>query len=116
PPRANPTKFYPKRRPQERRALPPKFRGQNYLPGSQAPPIYALNVTVPDFFKAMAQVLADTPIDDIKTYLRWHVVHSSATILATTFVDENFEFYGKALTGAKELRPRWKRCVQYTDG
>ena len=31
------------------------------------------------------------------------------------FVDENFRFYGTALTGAKELRPRWKRCVQYTD-
>ena len=32
------------------------------------------------------------------------------------FVDENFRFYGTTLTGAKELRPRWKRCVQYTDG
>ena len=31
-------------------------------------------------------------------------------------MDENFAFYGKTLTGAKELRPRWKRCVQFTDG
>ena len=37
-------------------------------------------------------------------------------MLPKPFVDENFHFYGTTLTGAKELRPRWKRCVQYTDG
>ena len=42
-------------------------------------------------------------------------MHASAAVLSKPFVDENFGFYGKALTGAKELRPRWKRCVQYTD-
>src|SRR4029077_13478279 len=40
---------------------------------------------------------------------------ASAVILSKAFVDENFAFYGTALTGAKELRPRWKRCVGYTD-
>src|SRR5213075_1519978 len=51
----------------------------------------------------------------IKAYLRWQFVHASAAVLPKAFVDENFSFYGTALTGAKELRPRWKRCVQYTD-
>ncbi len=37
-------------------------------------------------------------------------------MLPTSFVDENFNFYGKTLTGATQLRPRWKRCVQFTDG
>ena len=52
---------------------------------------------------------------EIKAYLRWQVAHASAAVLSKPFVDENFRFYGTALTGAKELRPRWKRCVQYTD-
>src|SRR5207253_7990566 len=80
-----------------------------------APPIDSINDTEPDFFWAFAQVVAATPLDDIKTYLRWHLVHASAAVLPTAFVNENFRFYGTVLTGATELRPRWKRCVQYTD-
>ena len=50
-----------------------------------------------------------------KTYLTWHLLHSEAPLLPTAFVEENFNFYGKTLTGAKEMRPRWKRCVDFTD-
>jgi endothelin-converting enzyme/putative endopeptidase len=63
----------------------------------------------------MNQLIQATSIDDIKTYLRWHALHSGAKLLPTPFVEEDFAFYGKTLTGAKELRPRWKRCVQFTD-
>jgi endothelin-converting enzyme/putative endopeptidase len=113
--RRDPNKIYHKMTPAELQALTPQFQWPQYFTGIGAPPIYALNVTEPDFFKALGQVLASTPIEDVKAYLRWHVVHASAPVLPTTFVDENFRFYGTVLTGAKELRPRWKRCVQYTD-
>ena len=114
--RRDPNKIYHKLTAAELQALTPDFRWQTYFDGIGAPPIYALNVTEPDFFKALGQVIASTPIDDLKAYLRWHVVHASVPELPAAFINENFEFYGKALTGAKELRPRWKRCVQYTDG
>ena len=114
--RRDPTKVYHKLTPPELQALTPQFQWQKYFEGIGAPPIYALNVTELDFFKAMGQLLASTPIDDLKTYLRWQLIHSSAVILPAAFVNENFAFYGKALTGAQELRPRWKRCVQYTNG
>jgi len=114
--RRDPNKIYHKLTPQELQAMTPQFQWQRYFSGIGAPPIYALNVTEPDFFKALGKLLASTPIDDVKTYLRWQLIHSSAAILPTTFVNENFAFYGTALTGAPELRPRWKRCVQYTDG
>src|SRR5207302_9240881 len=52
---------------------------------------------------------------DLKTYLRWQTVHAFAPMLPTAFVNENFNFYGKTLQGAKELQPRWKRCVRSTD-
>jgi endothelin-converting enzyme/putative endopeptidase len=42
-------------------------------------------------------------------------VHANAPVLPAAFVNENFDFFNKTLTGAKELRPRWKRCVGYTD-
>ncbi len=114
--RRDPNKIYHKLTPQELQALTPQFQWPRYFQGIDAPPVYALNVTEPDFFKALGQVIASTPMDDLKTYLRWQVLHSSATLLPAAFVNENFNFYGKTLTGAQELRPRWKRCVQYTDG
>jgi endothelin-converting enzyme/putative endopeptidase len=113
--RRDPNSIYHKLSPAEVQALTPQFQWARYFAGIGAPPIYALNVTEPDFFKAMGQVLAATPLDEIKAYLRWQAVHASAPVLPTGFVDENFRFYGTILTGAKELRPRWKRCVQYTD-
>jgi putative endopeptidase len=113
--RRDPNKIYHKLSVAELQALTPQFRWEQYFSGIGSPPIYALNVTEPDFFKALGQTIASTPLDDIKAYLRWHVAHASAAILSAPFVNENFRFYGTLLTGAKELRPRWKRCVQYTD-
>jgi putative endopeptidase len=113
--RRDPNKVYHKMSNAELQALTPQFRWSRYFTGIGSPPIYALNVAEPDFFKAFGQIVATTPLDQIKAYLRWQVAHASAPMLAKAFVDENFRFYGTALTGAKELRPRWKRCVQYTD-
>jgi putative endopeptidase len=53
---------------------------------------------------------------DWNAYLTFHVIHSQAAMLPTKFGDENFAFYGKFLTGAKEQKPRWKRCVAAADG
>jgi endothelin-converting enzyme/putative endopeptidase len=74
-----------------------------------------LNIAEPDFLKAVQGSFAAESIDDIKVYLSWHVLHAYAPWLAKPFVEENFAFYGKVLTGAEELRPRWKRCVAETD-
>jgi putative endopeptidase len=113
--RRDPNKIYHKLTPAELQALTPNFQWPRYFSGIGAPPIYALNVTEPDFFKSLGQLLVSTPIADLKHYLRWQLLRASAPMLPTAFVDENFRFYGTVLTGAKELRPRWKRCVQYTD-
>ncbi len=81
----------------------------------KSPEFSSLDVSVPDFVKGMNKVIADNDLETIKTYLRWQTLHAAAPMLPKAFVDENFDFFGKTLTGAKELRPRWKRCVQYTD-
>ena len=64
-------------------------------------PVQTLNVAVPDFFKQLESQLKQVSLDDWKTYLSWHVIHSAAPILPSAFVNENFEFYGKALTGCE---------------
>ena len=113
--RRDPNKVYHKMANAELQALSPQFQWARYFTGIGSPPIYAINVAEPDFVKAFGQILAGTPLPAIKAYLRWQFAHASAAVLSKAFVDENFAFYGTALTGAKELRPRWKRCVQYTD-
>ena len=50
-----------------------------------------------------------------KAYLRWHLVHANAPYLSSAFVNADFDFFGKTLSGAQELEPRWKRCVSYAD-
>jgi putative endopeptidase len=114
--RRDPEKIYHRMDKAELAGLAPAFAWSRYLVDVGAPPVESLNVAVPDFMKGLNDVLAQRELGALKTYLRWHVVHAAAPLLPKAFVDENFAFYGKALTGAKELRPRWKRCVQYTDG
>lgn len=112
--RRDPEKIYHRLPVAQLSEMNPSFAWDRYLPAIGAP-VKTLNVAVPDFFKQLEAQLKSVSLDDWKTYLTWHVVHSAAPVLPSAFVNENFEFYGKALTGSKELRPRWKRCVQYTD-
>jgi predicted metalloendopeptidase len=113
--RRDPQKVYHKLSPQQLESLSPSFSWPKYFEGVGAPPFESLNVAVPEFFKAMGTLLNTESLDQWKTYLRWHLVHDEAPLLPNPFVTENFEFYGKTLTGARELRPRWKRCVAFTD-
>ncbi len=70
----------------------------------------------PAFFKELNGMLKSIPLSDWKTYAQWHLVSSMAPYLSDNFVQENFNFYGKVLRGAKEMQPRWKRVLRTTDG
>jgi len=114
--RRDPQKIYHKLTDKELAALSPAFDWTVYFAGVGAPRFDSLNVVEPEFIKNMQLVIDAHSLDEWKTYLRWHIVHTSAPVLPTTFVNENFEFFSKTMRGTKELRPRWKRCVGYTDG
>src|SRR5712692_7474599 len=113
--RRDPVKVYHKMSRQQLVAIAPSFAWPKYFQGIGAPTIQSLNVAVPEFFKELDAALKKTTLDDWKTYLTWHLVHAASRLLPSTFVNENFEFYGRTLTGAQELRPRWKRCVDFAD-
>jgi endothelin-converting enzyme/putative endopeptidase len=113
--RRDPAKVYHKMTRAELQALTPNFDWTAYFRAAGAPAIDVINVAEPDFLKAFSEALKAAALDDLKTYLRWQVLHANAFLLSPAFVNENFKFYSTALRGIAEQRLRWKRCVQYTD-
>jgi endothelin-converting enzyme/putative endopeptidase len=111
----NPTNLYHKMPLDEARKLAPSFDLAAYLKAAEAPPVQSANITEPEFMKEFDRIISTTPIDDLKTYVRWHVLHGQTSYMPKAFDEETFAFYGTLLTGAKEQRPRWKRCVDATN-
>ena len=95
--------------------LAPNFELTQYFADSGAPKFSSLNVSNPDFFKAVNEEINTVSLEDWKTYLRWRTIDTYAQALPKAFVDEDFEFNGAYMSGQKEIEPRWKRCVQSTD-
>jgi putative endopeptidase len=113
--RRDPYKLKHKMKVEDLSGLAPKFDWKAYYREAQYPGFEVLNVNTPDFFKETNTLLASEPLENWKTYLRFHVVDAASPYLSSKFVDENFEFYRKYLRGVREQQPRWKRCVSYTD-
>jgi putative endopeptidase len=65
----------------------------------------------PTYLKAFVDVSNKTSLDTWKAYLSLHLIESYGSFLSKNFVDERFDFYGKTLSGVKEMEPRWKRGV-----
>ena len=72
-------------------------------------------VNSPKYFAALNGLLSTTPINDLKTYLKWNVLKTSAPYLSSEFVNANFAFT-QILTGQKVQTPRWQRMSSLTDG
>jgi len=111
----NPDKTYHKMTLAEVHQLMPHFGWKGFLRDVGAPGVSSFNVGQPDFFKHVDLVLTSTSIADWQTYLRWHLLNAAASALTEKLVAENFDFYGRTLTGSEENLPRWQRCVQSTD-
>ena len=78
--------------------------------------IEELNLAHPEAIKEVAAIINDTPMDDIKAYLEWRVIRSTANELSDALEEETFAFYGTVLSGKKVQQPRWKRAVSTVDG
>jgi putative endopeptidase len=112
----DPYKLYHKMTPAQLQALTPAFQWAAYLKTSETPDASVINVTEPGYFKELQILLKSHTLDDWKTYLRWHLVHSKASFLPASFDTANFDFYAKYLRGVEQMPPRWKRCVRRVDG
>ena len=96
-------------------ALAPNFQLTQYFAQNGSPKFASLNVGNPEFFKQVNDQLNTVPVDDWKVYLRWKAINESAPVLTKAFVDEEFQFNGKYMSGQQENEARWKRCVKATN-
>jgi predicted metalloendopeptidase len=92
-------------------SLTPRWNWTRFFSEIGAGAIEEVNVAQPKFLTKLNDMLGNVSIDHWKQYLRWHVVSSSAPALSAAFVQEDFEFNGKVLTGAQAMKPRWRRAL-----
>ncbi|MBS1800939.1 MAG: M13 family metallopeptidase [Acidobacteria bacterium] len=81
-----------------------------------SPEISEINNANPEFITAMMRAINDTDIETLKAYMRYHLLTGSANRLPKRFDDENFDFYGRKLTGQPDQSARWKRCSNAVNG
>jgi putative endopeptidase len=93
-----------------------RFNLNDYVEAAHAPASGKANDMEPKFFAEFNALLADTPLDQIRTYLRWHLIHAYAgTSMPEAFETETWNFYAHILNGAEKQQERWKRCTTRVD-
>ena len=96
-------------------ALAPAVQWSRFLAAQGAPGVANLNVTEPEFVKALQAELTGEPVPALRAYLRFHLLTAAAPYLAKPFREANFDFYAHTLRGIAEEPPRWKTCVRAVD-
>jgi len=113
--RRNPYNLKHKMNLQDLEKLAPNFDWPLFFSKVDAPKFEIVDISAPQFFQELSRMLKNEPLANWKNYLRFHMANSYGPYLSENFVQETFGFYSQYLRGAKEIRSRWKRCVQYTD-
>jgi len=76
----------------------------------------SFNIAQPNYIKEVNAVLGDTDVNVFKAYFAWNAINGAASFLSDDFVEANFDFYGRLLSGREVNRPRWKRVTATVDG
>ncbi|HEY8591531.1 MAG TPA: M13 family metallopeptidase [Sphingomicrobium sp.] len=100
--------------PAELAAYAPGLNWSAYLRNAGIPPVNDVLVSDNTAIKALAALYAKTPLSTLKTWQRFKVADQASPYLSKRFIDNKFEFQ-KALSGVKELRPRWRRGIDQVD-
>jgi len=108
----DPHKTYNKRSLKELVRLSPEFNWEEYFKQIGCSGIDKINVCQPEFLKTFNLMISDESLKFWKMYLLWYLINSSAPYLSSDFVKENFNFYGKIVSGKKKLPARWKRVLK----
>ena len=76
----------------------------------------SFNIAQPKYIAEVNNVLKDTDVETLKAYFAWHEISGAASYLSDDFVNANFDFYGKLMSGREQNRPRWKRVTSTVEG
>jgi putative endopeptidase len=88
---------------------------QYFRSAGMTTPVTYVNVGQPNFLRRAGELVNSTALDDWRAYLRYHLLSAASPWLSSDFANENFA-YRALYSGAKEMLPRWKRCLRVTDG
>ncbi len=99
----------------ELQTVAPQFDWAAFFRSVALDDLRALNVAQPEFFKEAGRLVDEAPLESWKAYLRWNLLDAAAPMLSSPFVNQDFEFRGKTLSGQKEIQPRWQRCIRAAD-
>jgi len=98
------------------RDVMPQFNWDAWLAEIGVAELDSLVLYMVDYLSALDGIIQDTDLDTWKTYLTWNVINTDAGILNEELDQQNFEFYGKTLSGTEEQRPMWRRGVTAVNG
>ncbi|MBV9349485.1 MAG: M13 family metallopeptidase [Patescibacteria group bacterium] len=114
--RRDPDKTYHKKSMAELEAEFPLLRLKRYFRKFGAGNQRAVILMQPTFMREVNDLLADTPLPELRAYMEWHLFNETAGLLSRKFVRENFHFYATVLTGVKKMRPLWRRALGAVNG
>lgn len=100
----------------ELKKLVPGMDWDSYLKAIGLPQLDEINIGQPESVKTAVDLISTADIQALKSYLQWKVIDAAASYLSDDFVAQNFDFYGRTLSGRKEMQSRWKRSVATVDG
>jgi len=92
------------------------FEWNAYFEALGASNLDSINVMQIEPIKAAVSIINKEPVEVIQDYLSWKIINSAANYLSDDFVNANFNFYGKMLSGSEELLPRWRRTIDVVSG
>jgi putative endopeptidase len=110
----DPQRIYNKLSLDEIATMAPGLDWKAYLSNMGYPQIDSVNIAQTAYIAELAKTLQDVSIDDWKTFFRWKLINNTAPYLSSNFVNQNFEFNVKELSGQKQMQPRWKRVLNNT--
>jgi putative endopeptidase len=113
--RRDPHNTYHMERVEELGKLTPSIDWPVYFKVQGAPGVAKLNVSQPEFLKAVEAELTTEDVAALRGYLRFHLLTAAAPYLAHPFEQANFDFYSKTLRGVPAMPPRWKTCTRAVD-
>jgi putative endopeptidase len=98
--------------------LCPAFNWPLWIKSSQTPEHVLAQVVVrqPSYFEELSKLLENFEVDKWRCWLTWHILSGASSYLNSALVNENFDFYGRTLSGIPKLKERWKRATGLIEG
>lgn len=87
-----------------------------FLNGIGVKGVTELSVSQVDPIKEVEKIINSLPVENQIAYMQWSLIDRAAGYLSDDLVAQNFDFYGKTLSGKQTNQPRWKRAVSTVNG